>query len=78
MNFALLMVDALTNDDLIQEALANVGLQTWSARLHGQWASHRSRRMADNGYLETTPPSTNQPAPVMERRHSSPSGSHGN
>lgn len=43
-DFALFMVDALTNDGLVQEAPAIVGCQTDSALRHGDAPSHRSRR----------------------------------
>lgn len=41
-DFALFMVDALTNDDLVHEAAAIVGCQTPSALAHG--AHRHSRR----------------------------------
>jgi len=48
-DFALFMVDALTNDDLVQEAPAIVGRETPSARAHaGQADPARSSREADN------------------------------
>lgn len=43
-DFALFMVDALTNDDLVQEAPAIVGRQTASARRHAHALSNRTPR----------------------------------